>query len=273
MKRQWIIDQDNHQLHIDDFAYKHQISKRALKNIKMNGDILVNNVHQTVRYQLNEGDVLTFIYPPEDNQIQAVSLPLHIIYEDAYLLVIDKEKGMPCIPTRAHPTCTLANALSYYYQQNQLSSTVHLVNRLDKDTSGLMIVAKYRDIHDLMCKDIKHILRKYQTHVLGKVDSGIVDLPIYRDGSQMKRIVDERGKPSCTHYRLLTYHDGKSLIECVLTTGRTHQIRVHMSAIGHPLVGDELYGDGKDVFDLDSVMVAFKHPVTKQIKVFMKKKK
>ena len=272
MKRQWIIDKDNHQLRIDEFAYKYQISKRSLKNIKMNGDILVNNVHQTVRYQLNEGDVLTLMYPPEDNHIQPADLYLHIIYEDSYLLVIDKKKGMPCIPTRAHPSCTVANALSYYYQQNHLSSTIHLVNRLDKETSGLMIVAKYRDIHDVMCRNIKHILRRYQAHVIGKVDSGMIDLPIYRDGSQMKRIIDKRGKPSCTYYRLLNYQDHQSLIECVLKTGRTHQIRVHMAAIGHPLVGDELYGNGEGNFDLDSVMVAFEHPVTKQIKVFIKKK-
>lgn len=110
-----------------------------------------------MRYLLQPGEVVTFLYPDEINQIKAVNIPLQIIYEDDYLLVVHKPKGLPCIPTKAHPYYTLANALTYYYQQIHLPSTVHLVNRLDKDTSGLLIVAKYRDIHDCMMKDFQHI--------------------------------------------------------------------------------------------------------------------
>lgn len=268
-KRQFIVD-ENHQLRIDDFAYKKDINKKALKAIKMNGDILVNGIHQTVRYVLKQGDLVEFIYPKEDNQIPKEDISLHIIYEDDYLMVIDKPKGMACIPTRSHPCHTLVNAISFYYQSIHLDSTVHLVNRLDKDTSGLMIVAKYREIHDLMCKNIEHIYRKYHAHVEGKVSHGVIDLPIYKDGYKMQRIIDTRGKASVTHYRCLKYKGGKSLVECVLETGRTHQIRVHMAAIGHPLIGDTLYGGKDGEFDLESVMVAFVHPITKQIKVIQK---
>ncbi|MEG0366709.1 MAG: RluA family pseudouridine synthase [Coprobacillus sp.] len=266
-KRQFIV---NHQSRIDDFAYQNKISQKLLKDIKMKGDILVNGIHQTVRYQLQKDDVLTFVYPDEENYILKQEIPLRIIYEDQYLLIIDKDKGIPCIPTRAHPSYTLANALSYYYQTIGLNSTIHLVNRLDKDTRGLMIVAKYREIHDLMCKDITHIYRRYQAHVEGKVESGVIDKPIYKDGYAMKRIIDDRGKQSITYYRMISYLDNISLVEFELKTGRTHQIRVHMESIGHPLIGDEIYGHKNGEFDLNSVMVAFVHPVTKQIKVIRK---
>ena len=271
MERQWIITSKNHQSRIDDFAYSQGINKTVLKDIKMNGDILVDGIHRTVRYLLNEGEVVTFIFPKENNQIPPENIPLCIVYEDDYLVVIDKQKGIPCIPTRAHPCHTLANALSHYYRQIHLDSTVHLVNRLDKDTAGLMIVAKYRIIHDMMCKNISHIYRKYRAHVEGVIDEqGIIDLPIHRFGYQMKREIHELGKPSRTHYYRITHDEKTSYVECILETGRTHQIRVHLSHIGHPLIGDEIYGHSNGYFDLTSIMVAFIHPVTKQIKVIKK---
>lgn len=267
-RKEWIVDQS---LRIDEFVYQKGITKKALKDIKMKGDILVDGVHQTVRYILNIGEVLTLIYPLEDNHIEPQNIPLHIVYEDDYLLVIDKPKGMPCIPTRKHPTHTLSHALTYYYQTIGLTSTIHLVNRLDMETSGLMIVAKYRDIHHMMCQNMKHIYRKYRATVKGYVESGIIDLPIYREGIDIKRVIDARGKPSITHYQLVKKKDDTSIVEFVLKTGRTHQIRVHMSYIGHPLIGDVLYGDGQGEFDLTSVMVAFVHPITQKFKVIQKK--
>lgn len=130
-KRELIVTRENHQLRIDDFAYQHHISRKALKVIKQCGDILVNGEHQTVRYVLNEGDYVVFIYPPEDNRIIPENVPLYIVYEDDFLLIVDKPKGMACFPTRSHPCQTLANALSYYYHSIELDSTVHFVNRLD----------------------------------------------------------------------------------------------------------------------------------------------
>lgn len=265
MKRQWVVDTNDDSIRIDEFAYRHGLNKKLLKAIKMRGDILVDGVHQTVRYLVHQGETVTFLYPPEKNQIMPVEMDLKIVYEDDYLLVIDKPKGLPCIPTLAHPCWTLANGLSAYYQQIGLCSTVHLVNRLDKDTSGLLIVAKYREIHDLLTKEIKHIYRQYQAHVMGKTTQGAIRLPIYREGHSMKRIIDKRGQPSCTYYRTLDYQAQTSFVKFVLETGRTHQIRVHMAAIGHPLIGDTLYGDGQGHFDLESVMIAFTHPVTQQL--------
>ena len=136
----------DHQSRIDDFAYSRGISQKALKDIKMKGDILVDGNHQSVRYVLSEGEYVEFIFPNEENNIPPVNIPLKIVYEDDYLLVIDKPKDLACIPTRSHPDYTLAHALSYYYKTINLSSTIHLVNRLDKETSGLMIVAKSSNV-------------------------------------------------------------------------------------------------------------------------------
>ena len=121
-----------------------------------------------------------------------------------------------------------------------------------------------------MCQNIKHIYRRYQAHVEGQVEQGVIDLPIHKDGQNMRRIIDENGKDSRTYYRCLEYSDGISRVECILETGRTHQIRVHMAAIGHPLIGDLLYGGKPGTFDLESIMIAFVHPITKQIKVIKK---
>lgn len=263
MKIQWTVTQENHQSRIDDFAYYHQISQKALKDIKLKGDILVDGKHQTVRYKLHKGEIVTFIFPNENNHIPPVNIPLKIIYEDQYLMIIDKESNIPCIPTKAHPDYTLAHAISFYYQTIGLSSTIHFVNRLDKETAGLMIVAKYRYIHDLM--NDTHIYRLYKAHVHGIVSHGKIDLPIYKEHYRMKRIVDQRGKPSVTYYRCLKAYDDYSLVECRLDTGRTHQIRLHMSSIGHPLIGDSLYGNGDGIFDLTSFKICFTHPITHQI--------
>lgn len=270
MKRQWLITEKEEGLSIREFANLHQINRKILKDMKMRGEILVDNQHQTVRYLLNEGEVVTFISPDEKRNIPSENIPLHIVYEDDWLIVLDKEKGMPCIPTRHYQSGTLAHGLAYYYEKIGLSSTIHLVNRLDRQTSGLMMIAKYREIHDCMSKE--HIYRLYQAHVEGNlVGHGSIRLPIYRENKEMRRIIDERGKPSCTHYQSIKIENQRTLVNFVLETGRTHQIRVHMSAIGHPLIGDELYGHAGNDFDLTSVMIAFTHPVTKQIITIRKK--
>ena len=255
----------DHQSRIDDFAYNRGISQKALKDIKMKGDILVDGLHQSVRYVLSEGECIEFIFPKEENNIPPVDIPLKIVYEDDYLMVIDKQKDLACIPTRSHPDYTLAHAISYYYKTINLSSTIHLVNRLDKETSGLMIVAKYRYVHDLFCKELDHIYRLYRAHVCGYVEKGVINKPIQRKDKEMRRFIDESGKPSVTHYQSIEYKNDISYVHFRLETGRTHQIRVHMSSIGHPLIGDTLYGENNGDFDLDSYKVMFTHPITKQL--------
>ena len=264
MIKEYKVLKEESGIRIDEFAYLKEISKKALKKIKMQGDILVDGHHQSVRYILKEDDVIQFIYPMEETDIEAEDIDFDIVYEDDYLMVIDKPKGIPCVPTRTYPSGTLVNAIMGYYKKKGIQSTVHLVNRLDKDTRGLMLVAKYRDIHHAFSKDIKQVKRVYHTYVSGNPGMGMIDLPIYKVDKQMRRIIDERGKPSITHYRTIDYKDGISLVECQLETGRTHQIRVHLSAVGFPLVGDTLYGGIEGEFYLDSVEISFYHPIYKK---------
>lgn len=264
MIKEFIVNKEEVGLRLDEFAYLKGISKKALKDIKMNGDILVNGIHKTVRYLTQENESIQYIYPNEDTSIEAEDIELKIVYEDDYLIVIDKQKGIPCVPTRTYPNHTLVNALIGYYQKKNIHSTVHLVNRLDKDTSGLMLIAKYRDIHNYYSKDIKQIKRVYHAYVEGNIGEGTIDLPILKVDKEMRRIIDERGKPSLTHYKCLETKNNVSLIECILETGRTHQIRVHLSSIGHPLIGDTLYGGKEGEFYLDSVEISFFHPILNQ---------
>lgn len=262
MRKEYVVSYEEDGLKVLDFAYLKGINKRALKDIKMKGDILINNVHVTVIDKVKYNDKIVFCYPKEESLVEPWDKELKIVYEDDYLLVIDKPQGIACIPTRGHRFHTIANAIMSYYQKNHIEAAIHLVNRLDKDTSGLMIIAKYRDIHYTFSKNIKHIQRIYHAHVEGIVSEGTIDLPILKEEKKMKRIIDEEGKPSITHYQLIQSYDNYSLVKCVLETGRTHQIRVHMAAIGHPLVGDVLYGGKEGELYLESIEVSFVHPVT-----------
>ncbi len=266
MKHTYKIEKRNQR--IDEFLKEEGLSSKYIKDIKMNGDIQVNGVHKTVRYHLQVGDLLELFPPKEESTVTPVYIPLDIVYEDEWLLVLNKQKDLPCIPTRSHPTYTLANGLKYYFESQQMDCAIHLVNRLDKETAGLMVIAKDRYIHDMFNKTISHMYRVYQAHVFGSVNEGEIDLPIYKVDKQMKRIIDEKGQSSQTLYKCLETKDNISLVQFVLKTGRTHQIRVHMSAIGHPLIGDSLYGDVQGDFDLTSVEVEFVHPITKELMNF-----
>lgn len=259
----YIIDQKQT---IKEFLLQTPLSQAMIKKIKREGDFLVNGKHQTVRYLLEKDDVLEIILPEEKTTIIPQDIALHIVYEDDYYMIIDKQPGIPCIPTKRYPDHTLANAIIYYYQQTHLNYTVHLVNRLDKETSGYMLVAKDSLSHALLSKDIKQVRRVYHCLVDGKIEGqGKIELPILKKQDSMRRIIDDDGKPSLTYYRVLATFSHQSLVECVLATGRTHQIRVHMAAIGHPLSGDELYGSttNQEIY-LDSVEIAFRHPYTGQ---------
>ena len=264
MKREYTIIKEEDHMSVYDLALSKGISKRALKDIKLYGDILINGDHVRVVDKVSENDIIEFIYPKEESDVIPWEHDLAIVYEDEGLIIIDKEAGIPCIPTRGHRYHTVANALKYYYDCHNIEAAIHLVNRLDKDTSGLMLVAKNRDLHYQFSKDIKQVKRVYHCLVEGKVTQGVIDAPILKLDKEMRRIIDDRGKKAITHYRCIEYKEGNSLVECVLETGRTHQIRVHMASIGHPLIGDTLYGGREGVLKLQSVELSFVHPITKE---------
>jgi len=263
-----------------DFLKSRDLSKKAVTAIKHRGGKLeVNGTEQNVRYQLAPGDRVTVTFPPEPKglSLEPWDFPLEIVYEDDWLLVINKPSGIPVIPTRRYPDGTLANALMHYYEQIGLESTVHFVNRLDKDTSGLLVVAKYRHVHHLLTGDIKQVERRYLARVNGCPNplKGTVDAPIARlEEGNVLRGVREDGQRSVTHYEVLESNGTTSLVECRLETGRTHQIRVHMSYLGCPLVGDSLYGDTSNIGGgqhLTSYYLAFKHPLTGEHLKFIQK--
>jgi len=259
-----------------NFLHGHNISRKAITALKHRGGKTLVNGEAFKMYQaLQTGDIVVIIFPPEEVSESLVLEPmqLEIEYEDEYLLVINKPAGIPVIPSRAHPRGTLAGGIMYYYKQFGIMSTVHFVNRLDKKTSGLLIVAKYRHIHHLLTKDIKHIQRKYYALVSGvpSAASATIQAPIARaKEGQIGRCVHPDGKRAITHYETIRKVDGNALVRCELETGRTHQIRVHMAHIGCPLIGDNLYGEGNimESMMLHSYHVAFTHPTTQEFLTF-----
>jgi len=268
----WTIRKEEDGMLIFDFVKAKQISKRALTDIKFNGgDILVNFEHVTVRHKVKEGDVLTIIFPEEvrGSGLQADKVPFNIVYEDQHCLVINKPPYVPSIPSREHTKGTLANGLIDYYEKHHIPSTVHIVNRLDKDTSGLMLVAKHRFAHSLFStqQKTKQIHRTYKAVVHGvlTLDKGTITAPIGRKiDSIIEREVCEDGQVAVTHYEAIQRLEDKTLVELVLETGRTHQIRVHMSSLGHPLCGDQLYGGNEYEIKrqaLHSSQLSFWHPL------------
>lgn len=273
---QWIIDEVDHQRMLREYLLeRRKISKRALTSIKYKGGkILVNGEEKTVRYILQQGDQIEIIFPPEKRSgwMTPVDIPLSIIYEDEHVLVINKPPKLATIPSRHHPTQTLANGIIHYYDQKGLPYTVHVVTRLDRDTSGLVLIAKQRYSHSILFQDQqeKKIKRSYIAIVEGtlKEKKGVINYPIARaSDSILKRMVSEIGQQAITHYQVREETSVASLVDLYLETGRTHQIRVHCEYIGHPLFGDSLYNGNMDFNDRQALhcqSLTFQHPTTRE---------
>ncbi|WP_421664068.1 RluA family pseudouridine synthase [Lysinibacillus telephonicus] len=255
------------------------ISKKGLTAIKYNGGkIFVNGEERTVRYILTQGDTITLIFPPEEfgEGLIVEHGKLNIIYEDDALLILEKPPFINTIPSREHPTGSIANFLCGYFEEKDIHSTVHIVTRLDRDTSGLVCIAKHSHIHHLMGLQQKNglINKQYEAIVHGHLLQGEQSIiaPIGRkETSIIEREVRSDGQFSHTDVKVLKIGYAKngepvSHVRLKLHTGRTHQIRVHMAYIGHPLVGDELYGGSRELFErqaLHCVLLEMEHPLTK----------
>lgn len=225
-----------------------KISTNLIKDLKKYKEgIQVNGEHKRVVDFVAKGDILKItIRDTASENIVPTDIPLDIVYEDEDVLVINKPSNMPTHPSMGNYENSLANGVMYYYKSKGEERVFRAVNRLDKDTSGLMAVAKNSYIHARLGEEIqkKELKRKYMCIVCGDVErDGTVDAPIRRaDGSVINRIVAPDGQRAVTHYRVVKRYGEYTLLEMELETGRTHQIRVHMAYIGHPLVGDWLYG-------------------------------
>ena len=267
-----IVTEDK--IRIDKYlTEKTDLSRSKIQKLIDEGKILVNGNEVSSNYKVKLNDKIEIKEEDMDFSIDIVkeNIPLDIVYEDEYLLVINKKSGMVTHPAPGNYTGTLVNALLYKFDLEGDPVRPGIVHRLDKDTSGLMVVAKNEKVHDLLASMIKD--KKVERHYLALVEgvipheTGTIDAPIGRDiyNRQKMAVTDVNGKDSITHFKVLKRYKDKTLVECVLETGRTHQIRVHMAYIKHPVVNDPLYNKKKaDSFGqmLHSKSIKFTHPIT-----------
>lgn len=236
-----------------------------LKNEKKN--IFVGDKSIGLQEHLYPNDVLEIILPPEKSNINIVEGNINIIYEDDFIMVLNKPHNLAVIGTIAHHDFHLSGMIMKYYNEKNIESTVHFVNRLDKDTSGLIIIAKHQYIHGLFSHI--EIKKKYLLKISGvldkKEDTIISNIKKDSTHKSTKYLIDESGKRAITKYKVLNNDSKYSNVEAELITGRTHQLRVHFSSIGSPIVGDTIYdGEKSDFLHLESYYLSFTHPITNQ---------
>ena len=251
-----------------------QISDRLLIKLKNNRKIFVNGNLAFVNMGLNVGDNISIFIDFIENNSNIVpnAIPLDIVYEDDALLIINKPTGIPVHPSMEHYTDSLSNGVRFYFDKIRLHKKIRPVNRLDKDTSGLIVFAKNEYIQECLVRQMKtkQFVKEYIAICDGIFDNkfGTINAPIARkENSIIERCVSEAGDTAITHYEIINTYANYSVVKCTLETGRTHQIRVHMAYIGHPLLGDTLYSSPSTIINrqaLHAYKIKFIHPITKQ---------
>ena len=265
------------------------ITRSASAKLTERGAVKVNGVKMPKNYRLREGDTVDIDFPePVPDRAEPENIPLDIVYEDDYLLIVNKPKGMVVHPAAGNPTGTLVNALLYHCgtSLSGINGVIRpgIVHRIDKDTSGLLAVAKTDAAHVSLAEQISsHSFgRRYEAIINGHLrdESGTVDAPIGRHPVDRKKMaIVKGGKPAVTHSSVVSHLEKADHIALQLETGRTHQIRVHMASLGHPLLGDTVYGGGKSRFEvthasllsgqcLHAKTISFVHPITGELMKF-----
>ncbi len=250
---------------------KLNISSRFIKKAALERRIWVNGIPVKMNYILKSEDTIEIdLHRAETQNIVPEKMDLSIVYEDDDVVVVNKQPGIVVHPTKRYQEGTLANGLLYYFKEKGEDCIVRLVNRLDMDTSGLVLIAKNQFAHMSLARDMKldSFKKGYIAVAMGNLEKkkGTIDLPIYRTGGDsINRVIDERGQKSITHYEVEESLNSGDIIKLELETGRTHQIRVHLSAIGHPIYGDTLYGGDNKIIKrqaLHAYKLSFPHPRT-----------
>lgn len=274
-----IVDEERKR--IDKYISEHQeeLSRVMIQKLLKDEQILVNNKPVKSSYMVQKGDTITINIPDaKQTNLKEQNIPLNIIYEDNDILVINKPKGMVVHPAPGNSEGTLVNAVMAHCKGNLSGIGGELrpgiVHRLDKDTSGLIIVAKNDKAHIEMSNQIQNrtVKKKYYALVRGIVpeNEATINMPIGRSEKDRKKMsVNKKGKEAITHFKVIKRFEKYTLLEIIIETGRTHQIRVHMAEIGYPVVGDYTYSIGKNEFNVEGQMLhaknlEFKHPITKE---------
>ena len=273
-----VVQENEENVRLDTYISNNtDYSRTKISKLVKEQKVFVNNKPTPSNYKVKQKDIIEFALPEEEKiDITPEKMDLNIVYEDDYLAIINKQSGLVVHPAVGNYSHTLVNGLMYHFSQisNKKSIRPRIVHRLDKDTSGLMVVAKNDKVHEQLSEMIKEkkIERKYLALVWGVVkhDKGTIDAPIGRDFNNRQKytVTDINSKESITHFKVIKRYKEVTLLECKLETGRTHQIRVHMEYINHPIVNDPLYGRRKIINDfgqmLHSKSIKLIHPVTKQ---------
>ncbi len=274
------VEKENAGIRIDKYLSDNMedISRSYLQKLLKEKSITVNEKEIKANYKVQEGDVVSVSVPePEEPDILPEEIPLDILYEDDSLMVVNKPKDMVVHPSAGHLSGTLVNAVLFHCKGNLsgINGIMRpgIVHRIDKDTTGALLICKTDTCHRILAEQLKvhSITRKYRAVVQGnlKDDEGTIEGPVGRHPADRKKMAInyKNGKEAVTHYRVLERFGNATYIECQLETGRTHQIRVHMASIGHPLLGDTTYGSAKNPYHLQgqalhAMVLGFLHPVT-----------
>lgn len=250
------------------------MSDRLLLKLKRLDKIYLNGKNASVNQNISKNDLVECYldYDEDNSNIIPTEMPINIVYEDDAFLIVNKPAGIPVHPSMDHYTDSLSNGIAFYFSKICFKKKIRPVNRIDKDTSGIVIFAKNEYIQECLIRQMKskQFVKKYIAVVNGNLDNsvGTINAPIARkEGSIIERCVNSNGDNAITHYKVLKRTANYDIVECILETGRTHQIRVHFAHIDHSLLGDTLYGTHSDLIKrqaLHSYEVDFIHPITKQ---------
>ena len=276
MNLSYQIDKDEHYdnvLHV--LKEQFFLSDRLITKLKKANKIYLNSLPTYTKKSVTMGDTVSVLidFEEDNSNIVASNIPLNIIYEDDYLLVINKSANIAVHPSILHFDNSLSNGVKFYFDKLGLKKKIRIVNRLDRNTSGIVVFAKNEYIQECLIKQMKNkeLKKEYLAIAKGILESksGTLNFPIARkEGSIIERTVTSDGDSAITHYDVVKEFNNLSLVHIVLETGRTHQIRVHFSYIGHPILGDTLYGSPSELINrqaLHSYKLTFIHPVTKKV--------